>query len=169
MNFAQIVWGLVAEIIVLPRAEVDLLGPAEGDAEPVLIVKAGDEIPISLCYHPDYVATCVPIPEGTTVAIGDRWSEGQGFSGPPPALEAALVPASVTMRQARLALLSAGKLAAVSAAINGLSSPQKEAAQIEWEFAATVDRASPFLANLAALLQLDDQALDDLFISAAQL
>lgn len=76
------------------------------------------------------------------------------------------VPRQVTMRQARLALLSAGKLAAVTAAIATLPSPTKEAVEIEWEYSQTVERERPFVAMLGAALDLDDRKLDDLFILA---
>ena len=69
------------------------------------------------------------------------------------------------MRQARLALLDAGLLDAVNAGIGAM--PQ--AVQIEWEFAATVDRASHLVATLAGALELDDAALDTLFTQGASL
>lgn len=76
---------------------------------------------------------------------------------------------SVTMRQARLALLGAGLLSGVNAAIAGLQNPTKEAASIEWEYAATVERNSTLVSTLAGALNLDDSALDALFASAAVL
>lgn len=79
------------------------------------------------------------------------------------------VPSVVTMRQARLALLSAEKLDDVGVAIASLPSPQKEAAQIEWEYAATVERNSALMGLVALALGLDDPALDDLFTAAALL
>lgn len=79
------------------------------------------------------------------------------------------VPPSVTMRQARLALLGAGKLAAVDAAINALPEPQKSAAKIEWEFSSEVQRHRGLVTQLGATLGLDDKALDALFIAAAKL
>ena len=82
------------------------------------------------------------------------------YIAPPP-----VVPASLTMRQARLALLDAGLLDAVQAGVSAM--PQS--AQIEWEFAATVDRASPLVSTLSAALGLDDAALDALFVSGATL
>ena len=81
----------------------------------------------------------------------------------------ASVPSSVTMRQARLALLGAGLLARVDAAINGLPSPQKEAARIEWEYATEVQRSSGLVPMMRVALGLDDAALDALFIGAAAL
>ena len=91
-------------------------------------------------------------------------SEVAALLAPPQA-----VPAVVTMRQARLALLAAGKLQAVSAAIAGLSSPQREAAEIEWEYSATVERGSTLLALVGQGVGLDGPSLDALFTSAAQL
>ena len=79
------------------------------------------------------------------------------------------VPASVTMRQARLALLGAGLLASVDAAIDSLPSPQKEAARIEWEYATEVQRSSGLVPMMGAALGLDGAALDALFIGAAAL
>lgn len=79
------------------------------------------------------------------------------------------VPQSVTMRQARLALLGAGKLADVDTAIAGLPEPERTAAQIEWEYSQEVHRDRPFVAMLAPALGLSEEALDDLFRVAATL
>lgn len=104
-------------------------------------------------YHPMFIEQLVPY---------------DATNAPPaPTAPAVPVPTNVSMRQARLALLAAGKLAAVNAAINSLPSPQKDAAQIEWDYAATVDRSSAVVQLLAAELALDDEALDDLFTDAA--
>jgi len=82
---------------------------------------------------------------------------------------AAAVPQSVTMRQARLALLGAGLLPNVTTAINALVSPQKEAAQIEWEYSQTVERNRGFVLLLGSALGLTSAQLDDLFRQAATL
>ncbi len=79
------------------------------------------------------------------------------------------VPVAVSMRQARLALLQAGHLQGVEAAISGLPSPQKEAARIEWEYATEVRRDSPLLAMLADSLELESAELDALFLAGAAL
>lgn len=79
------------------------------------------------------------------------------------------VPASVTMRQARLALMAAGKLAAVEAAIAALPEPAKTAAQIEWEYSNEVQRHNGFVSQLAPLLGMTEAQLDDLFIQAKAL
>lgn len=79
------------------------------------------------------------------------------------------IPVSVTMRQARLALLNAGLLSNVTTAINALPSPEKEAAQIEWEYSQEVHRDKPFVAVLATALGLTDAQLDNLFLTASTL
>ena len=100
------------------------------------------------------------------VQTGERTEE---VYTPPPAPPAP-IPTSVTMRQARLALLGAGLLSQVDAALAAIADPvQRQAAQIDWEYAATVDRGSPLVTNLAASLNLDSAALDSLFTAAASL
>lgn len=79
------------------------------------------------------------------------------------------VPASVTMRQARLALLGAGMLQTISAALNAMPGDEGESARIEWEYATQVDRHSPLVASMTAVMQTTDAAIDQLFIHAATL
>jgi hypothetical protein len=86
-----------------------------------------------------------------------------------PAPQPAAIPQVVTMRQARLALLGAGLLAQVEAAINALPSPQKEAARIEWEYSQEVHRDREFVSVLGAAMGLNDEQLDALFTTAAGL
>ena len=79
------------------------------------------------------------------------------------------VPASVTMRQARLALLGAGLLDDVETVIDALPEPKRTVARIEWDYASEVHRASKFVTLLGAALGLDKQSLDDLFLKASEL
>lgn len=79
------------------------------------------------------------------------------------------VPASVTMRQARLALLAAGKLAAVESAIAALPEPAKTAATIEWEYSNEVQRHNGFVAQLGPALSMTEAQLDALFVQAKAL
>lgn len=88
---------------------------------------------------------------------------------PPPAPPAVAVPQSVTMRQARLALLGAGLLDDIDAAINSLPSPQKEAAKIEWEYSQEVQRHNGFVSVLAPMLGLTVAQIDSLLVEAAKL
>lgn len=97
--------------------------------------------------------------------IGDTWDGTQIILAPRPVV----IPRAVAMRQARLALLQAGKLDAVNAAISSMSGAQGAAARIEWEFSNEVQRAQPLVAALAPVLGMSQEQLDQLFITAAGL
>lgn len=87
-----------------------------------------------------------------------------------PVLAKPPVPQTVTMRQARLALLGTGLLDDVDAAIAAIQdTTQRRAAEIEWEYAQTVDRTSTFTQQLAGGLGLNDAQLDQLFTEASKL
>jgi hypothetical protein len=91
-----------------------------------------------------------------------------GADGKPTLVDAApIVPSLVTMRQARLALLAAGRLQDVNTALAEMPGNDGEAARIEWEYATTVERDSALVAGLAAALDLDADQLDQLFSDAA--
>ena len=80
------------------------------------------------------------------------------------------VPASVTRRQARQALLLAGLLDQVQVAIDAIPDPvQRGMLQIEWDDGQTFDRDRPTVLTIGAALGLDDAGLDQLFIAAAAL
>lgn len=66
---------------------------------------------------------------------------------------------SSTMRQARLALKQQGLLATVQSNIDTLT----EDSQIEWEYAAIVERNSPLVTSLGGALGLTETQVDDLF------
>jgi hypothetical protein len=139
--FARIAGGTVAELVEIPQ------DVALGDA-----------------FHPDLAAQMVPVPDPAAVAVGHGW-DGQAFTPPDPPTPAVPVVQAVTMRQARLALLDAGLLDAVEAAV--AAAPR--AVRIEWEYATQIERASPLLGAIAAEINLDEAALDALFLAAAQL
>lgn len=75
------------------------------------------------------------------------------------------VPTSVTPRQARLALLAAGKLTQANAAV----AASDEETQLAWEFAGSVMRNDAGVVSLGAAIGLDTTALDDLFRTASKL
>lgn len=79
------------------------------------------------------------------------------------------VPQSVTMRQARLALLRAGKLQSVNNAIAAMIGPEGEAARIEWDYSNEVRRTQPLTVALAQAIGMTEQEMDALFIEAAKL
>lgn len=74
-------------------------------------------------------------------------------------------PTIVDMRQARLALLQAGLLPVINAAIESLG----EAAKIEWEFASVVRRDSPLIEMVKQGQGLTDTQIDELFLLASTL
>lgn len=101
--------------------------------------------------------------------VGPGWLyDGSVFSAPPPA--PVPVPQSVTMRQARLALLGAGLLSQVEPAIAAIpDAAKRDAAQITWEYSTEVQRGNVFIATLGQMLGLTDAQIDDLFRVAATL
>ena len=58
---------------------------------------------------------------------------------------------------------------ALNIAVAALPEPEKSAAQIEWEYAATVERNSPLISQLGPALGLDEEQLDALFRQAVTL
>lgn len=105
-------------------------------------------------------------PQQNTYGVSDDvdvgWVRNSGGSFTPYAPPTS-IPAAVSMRQARIALHRAGHLAAVQAAIPSFGVE----AEIEWEYATEVRRGSPLVAAMAALLAIDDAAMDALFIAAS--
>ena len=75
----------------------------------------------------------------------------------------------VTMRQARLALLQQNLLSQVETAIAAMQDPEKSQVSIEWEYASTVERTSPWIGTMGNALGLTEEQLDDLFVLAATL
>jgi len=75
----------------------------------------------------------------------------------------------VTMRQARLALHQADKLTLVSDAIALIPEPDKSLISIEWEYASTVERTSPWMSTMGSALGLSEDQLDELFVTARSL
>jgi hypothetical protein len=99
-----------------------------------------------------------------TVKIGDTWN-GAAFDP----VQTVKVPTIVSMRQARLALLNAGKLALVDTAIENMTSPQREKAQIYWEYSTQVSRYGPMTITIGEAVGLTSAEIDNLFIEAAKL
>lgn len=75
------------------------------------------------------------------------------------------VPQSVSMRQARLALLAANLLDDIEA----LLATMPRAAQIEWEYATDVRRDSPLIAVVKSEKGMTDAQIDALFVAAGWL
>lgn len=84
----------------------------------------------------------------------------------PPTPATPPVPTSVTMMQARLAMLSAGLLDKVQTAIDAMPGDEGKAARIQWQYAVDVRRDWPLVAHLQKSLGLTDKQADELFIAA---
>jgi len=108
------------------------------------------------------------VPEGM-VAVSTRYARVDGTVTQLLELapEPVAVPASVTPRQLRLALLGAGKLDQVEAFVTGGQAPPE--AVISWEYATEFLRSDPMLGQFAAMLGMTDEEVDGLFIAAAQI
>lgn len=105
-------------------------------------------------------------PDNRDFAEYRAWLDAGNTPQPVPE-PAAAIPVEVTMRQARLALLSAGLYEAVEAAINSLPDPPRTAARIEWDYSNTIQRHNAFVAQLTPMLGLTEEQVDALFTAAA--
>jgi hypothetical protein len=87
------------------------------------------------------------------------------FHNPPPQ-----VPQSVSMAQARQALMDAGLFDAIDGGLNALpDGPTKRKALTFWEYSPTVSRNGELVTMLAAQFGLTDKQLDALFLAAAEI
>ena len=73
----------------------------------------------------------------------------------------------VTKRQASLELLDAGILNSVQEALEGLPSPLRERALVEWATSSTVQRNHELTLTLGNILQLSSEQLDALFLRSS--
>lgn len=109
--------------------------------------------------------------ESPVAAIGWGYVE-DAFVPPDPVVidpPEPVVPAEITMRQARLVLNAAGYITTINAAIAAMPSPQKEQAAIEWEYSNTVQRHNGFVSALGPALGLTEAQIDAMFIAGAAL
>jgi hypothetical protein len=109
------------------------------------------------------------IPEGSyAIWTGTGWNI---TDTPPPGqqITAPAVPdvASVSMRQIRRILFQYDMLSQVEIYISSLQSPDKELAQIDWEYATQVSKESEFLQQVFTQLNTDQQTIDRLFYEAS--
>jgi hypothetical protein len=80
------------------------------------------------------------------------------------------IPIQVTMRQARLALLNAGLLDDVEAAINNIENESiRRLIQIEWEYAIDIRRDWEALQIISQIMNISEEQLDELFLMASRL
>lgn len=105
------------------------------------------------------------------ISDASQLGDGEVFSEMEPAPSP--VPDSVTLTQAKLALLQTGKLDAVNSAVNAaialMPGTQGQQAQIYWASADRLDRSNPLLQAVASSAGLSSADLDNLFTLAATL
>ena len=106
-----------------------------------------------------------PVGEGFAHWDGGQWSLLAQYPAVPTP-----VPASVTRRQARQALVLAGKFDLVQAALDAIpDATQRKLMQIEWDDSQVFERNRPSLVALGTAIGLSSSQIDDLFRTAATL
>lgn len=85
----------------------------------------------------------------------------------PPDPEPIVIPQTVSMAQARLALIGAGLFSTIDAGLKALPEPQRTMALTAWEYAPTVSRNGALVTTLAGQFGLTEAQLDALFTAAA--
>lgn len=101
----------------------------------------------------------------TGLAVGPGWRRvGADWQSPQ-----AAVPVSISNAQARLMLLSIGKLADVDTLIAAMPEPDKSQASIEWNYSTEIHRAHSLVQSIGVALGLSDAQLDAMFVAAAAL
>lgn len=98
------------------------------------------------------------------VLVGGVWTQQWELQPEPPAP----VPDSVSMAQARLALLDAGLLDQVDAALAAIPDPiERRAAQVRWDYETRVRYDDQLVRDLKSAFGLTSQQFDELFRLAA--
>jgi hypothetical protein len=97
-----------------------------------------------------------------TIPVRQRISAADFVTAP-----VSLVPQTVSMAQARLALIGAGLFSAIDAGLKALPEPQRTTALTAWEYAPTVSRNGALVTTLAGQFGLTEAQLDALFTAAA--
>ena len=104
--------------------------------------------------------TFVPMPTtGYVPNIGDTYNGTTFTAAPPPA---AVVPATVTAAQLRLALANANLLTAVNTTVAAAS----QEIQTYWGYAKGFDRVNPLVTQIGAAIGQTSAQMDSVFIQA---
>lgn len=107
------------------------------------------------------------LPDGNVIVampdfIADHYPDAELVEEPPaPAVRTT----SITMRQTRLYLQQVGLTKQVESIVSELDT----AAQIEWQYAPTVEIGSPIVQLLRAELELTEEQVQDMFDEASKL
>ena len=128
-----------------------LIGPADSPT-----VMTTEVVP------PDADGSCRPYWTGASWVLREYVAQGI-----PPESGAPAVPSAVSKFQAKAALFNAGLLDAVESIMSDPATPTL--AKLAWSDAQEFLRDSPTVMMLAQALELTDDALNDLFRSAAEI
>lgn len=166
MRICEITGGVVTNVIELPGSYVIASDnrSASGKATYEIQGPEGSEI---VEYDASYAAPggAILVLSGPNVEPGWTWSQGAGF-GEPEIEPAAPVLVPITRRQLRLTLLAHGLLDQVEPAIAALDEPERSVATIEWQDASEYRRDHPLIAQVGTALELDEAAIDAMWIEA---
>ena len=97
----------------------------------------------------------------------DKWNEAKSWVEDDTLkkdYEKSLIPKTITLRQARLYLLSIGLLDDLENIIS-----QNRAYQIEWEYANQIERESPLVSIMGQTLVLTSSDIDNMFMEASKI
>lgn len=144
-------------------------------AEAVFIGKGtSDSVYQKIKDDPEKLATYEAVHDTAPREVDD--GEGNAITYTPPfkfgmlAESALQVPSEITPRQARLVLAKHGLLDSVADAIAAIEDlVQRQIAEIEWEYATSIERSAAWINALSAGLGLSEADVDSLFIEGATL
>lgn len=98
-----------------------------------------------------------------------EWRDGAAVPIPEPEPQEPLIPDRITSVAGKRALLRAGLLDAAIAAIEGIEDElQRRDAQLQWERVEWV-RSDPMIQSTAAVLNISESEMDNLFLMAGSL
>lgn len=84
--------------------------------------------------------------------------------------EIKVVPESISQMKLRKQLILSGiSISAIDALIQQLPQPNRDLIQTMWEYAVVFDRTNPELNEMAEMLGITQEQLDDIFINASNL
>ncbi len=142
-----------------------------------------DGPPLAERFHPDIVAACVVVPEGSAVAEGWGW-DGAAFVPPVAEVVVPVVPASITRSELLLGLAGAGLItgaeamaaattgavpAAIDEVFDKLPAAEALAARIKWATMAVAERDHPLIGMLIDADLATAAEVDALFIGSVGL
>lgn len=156
--------------LAYPLGEWEIKQANKNISFPIPFVPLADYAPVHPTEQPAFDRFTQKAIEIAPVQVAGQWQQAWEVVALTPEEKKALVPTSVTRRQAKQALLLNGLLSNVQPAIDAIPDPtQRSMIQIEWDDSQTFERNRPALIALGSALGLDSDALDGLFIQASQL